>query len=80
MSFPLERVEGDVPRVSYSGRSIKSRVIRAMEEQRAAVQQASDALDAMILALQKAQSVPPPPAGEGTRYRGVFDSTPEIIR
>ena len=66
VTFPLSNPPPSTPTRSASGAPIKAKVIRAMQSQVEAEQEASTALDRMIRALRKATKLPAPLAAGGS--------------
>lgn len=66
VTFPLSSPPASTPTRSASGAPIKTKVIRAMQSQVDAEQEASSALDRMIRALRRATKLPTPAAAGGS--------------
>lgn len=65
VTFRLSNPPASTPTRSASGAPIKAKVIRAMQSQVEAEQEANGALDRMIRALRKATKLSAPPAAGG---------------
>jgi len=69
LTFVLSEPPAATPVRSASGAPIKTRVIRAMEEQLQVERLASEALDAMIRVLRQLRDTRPPPSGRAPEER-----------
>ena len=67
MTFLLSEPPSSTPGTSASGKPIKAKVIRAMEDQLRAENQANSALDRMIAVLRRATSLPSPVPARGEK-------------
>jgi hypothetical protein len=67
VTFLLSEPPSSTPATSASGRPIKAKVIRAMEEQLKAENQASSALDRMIAVLRETTGLPTPVPARGEK-------------
>lgn len=66
VTFALSNPPASTPTRSASGAPIKTKVVRAMQSQLQAEQEASSALDRMIRVLRKATKLPAPIAAGGS--------------
>jgi hypothetical protein len=67
VTFLLSDPPASTPARSASGKPIKAKVIRAMQDQLEAENEASGALDRMIAALRRAAGIPTPVPAAGEK-------------